>query len=107
VEGVMIRSRPSCLDSLQEERVSGLSEASFRLIYELGCISERSCRPAMPRAGEADRAHDLAELGLLCEHHGFDAGHQYCLSYTVTSAGSDVFNRVACRRDASRLSDAA
>lgn len=89
------------------ELASGLSAASFRLIYELGCISERSARPAIPRADEADRAHDLAELGLLCEHRGFDARHQRCLSYTVTSAGSDVFNRAACWRDASRFSDAA
>ncbi|MDB5968042.1 MAG: hypothetical protein JWQ90_492 [Hydrocarboniphaga sp.] len=103
----MSYSRLKCLDSMELQYACCLPEASFRLIYELGCISERCTRPAIPRPDEADRARALALLGLLCEHRSFDVRHQECLSYTVTSTGTDVFNLAASWRDTSRLDEAA
>lgn len=103
----MARSRLKCLDSLELQQACRLSEASFRLIYELGCISERSARPAAPRTHEADLAHELAQAGLLCEHREFDIRHGECRSYTVTRTGTDVFNLAASLRETSRLDEAA
>lgn len=77
---------------------ANLSEADLRLIFQLASMNERWCAPVYTRPDEALRARELARKGLLAMHEGLDSKQVRCLSYAVTAAGVELFNRLTGRQ---------